>query len=146
MATRRRISPKGSSAHISRAVLTLHRQHYSGAAKVKRPCGTRRVRWLFSILMAAFPLVCSSGTPPVSPVFVKYAGGEGEGGGGVSRLGIPKTVIAVTLSRTCVTAIKADRRRLPCQGVRRACRRTTSSLNGPVADGDPAEEISQLSH
>lgn len=57
-------------------------QRYCGAAKVKRPCGTRRARWLFSILMAAFPLVCSSGTPLASPVFVKYAVGEGEGGGG----------------------------------------------------------------
>lgn len=88
--------------------LTLHRQHYSGAAKVKRPCGTRRARWLFSILMAAFPLVCCAGTPLASPVFVKHAGGEW---GTVSQLGIPETVIAVTLSRT---AIKADRRCLLC--------------------------------
>lgn len=94
--------------------------------------------------MAAFPLVCCAGTPLASPVFVKHAGGEW---GTVSQLGIPETVIAVTLSRT---AIKADRRCLLCHHrVRRACRKITSFLNGwrrLISDGYTGEKISQLSH
>lgn len=108
--------------------------------------------------MAAFPLVCSSGTPLVSPVFVKHAGGgEGRGGGGgggffckvVSQPGIPKTVIAVTLSGTSVIEIRGKRRCLLCHCVHRACRDITSCLNGRwrlISDGYTGLKISQLSH
>lgn len=91
-------------------------------------------RWLLSILMAAFPLVCSSGTPLVSPVFVKHAEGWRRGWGVfckvVSQPGIPKTVIALTLSGTSVIEIRVKRRCLLCHCVHRACRDITSFLNG----------------